>query len=381
MAKEASSRELGSRISAALLDALTGFSCIVYWVGVWSMLDSFQVSPWISGLIAFGAVVVLARAAADQWLETRSKDWNPVVRALVTWCWTCCLVTLSLMIWRLCMWSVDERVFDPMELDMEAKLAKTASDDLHDERARMAKALGIPWMPLRSFGYPGRTEMTAAHATLMTILGSCILVAEGRFRSASHAAPIGIVTDPCVEGGCFDKPIFSGSKLQEVLLDFFLLLPVVFVWRGVWAWYDCVELPALASAIVATLAVATCAVCEIDVHLKDAFEGCSKLVKDAADVAFTSVLVLLVVCVWRGLWHSLDDRLHLVEHQNIAAGLALAGAAGLTCLQRHRSAVFPPVSFCVDDGQHFATIGLIEPEPILKNHPEAATHTAKYNTV
>jgi len=380
MAKEASPRDLGGRILAASLDTVTGVSCIAYWVGFWGMLDSVQVSPWISGLIAFGAVVVLARTHADQWLETRSKDWNPIVRALVTWCWTCCLVTLSLMIWRLCMWSVDERVFDPKELDMEAKLAKTASDDFHEERARMAKALGIPWMPVRSFGYPGRTEMTGAHATLVALLGSCILVAEGRFRSASHAAPIGIVADPCSEGSCFYKPVFSGSKLQDVLLDFFLLLPVVFVWRGVWAWYDLIELPALASAIVANLAVATCAVCEIDVRLQDAFEGCSKLVKDAADVAFTSVLVLLVVCSWRGLWQSLDDRLHLIEHQNIAATLALAGAVGLTCLQRHGSAVFPPISFCVDE-QHFAKVGLTEPESSLSEHPLAAKDTAQYNTV
>eukprot|EP00930_Biecheleria_cincta_P006790 TRINITY_DN107860_c0_g1_i1.p1 TRINITY_DN107860_c0_g1~~TRINITY_DN107860_c0_g1_i1.p1 ORF type:complete len:409 (+),score=54.03 TRINITY_DN107860_c0_g1_i1:82-1227(+) len=381
MAKDVSSHDLGSRVSAALLDTLTGLSCIAYWVGVWGMLDSVHVSPWISGLMAFGAVVVLARTAADQWLEKRSKDWNPVARGLVIWCWTCCLVTLSLMIWRLCMWSVDEKVFAQKQLDMEAKLAKTAGDDFQKERARMAKTLGIPWMPVQSYGYPGRTDMTGAHATLMTVLGSCILIAVGRFRSASHAAPIGIVADLCVEGRCFDKAVFSGSELQEVLLDFFLLLPVVFVWRGVWAWYDCLELPALASAIVANLAVAACAICDIDMRLQHAFEGCSKLVKDTADVAYTSVLVLLVVCIWRGLWESLDDRLHLIEHQDIAAGLALAGAVGLTCLHRHRSAVFPPVNFCVDDSQHFAKVGLTCAESVMREHPVAATQPTQYNTV
>lgn len=381
MAKEFSWNDLGKRIWAALLDTLTGASCIAYWLGVWSMLDAFQVNPWISGLTALGVVVVLARTAADHWLLTRSSDWNAASRAFVTWFWTCCLFALSLIIWRLCFWGVDGKVFNPEELDMEAKLAKTVEDDFDAERARMANKLGISWMPVRSFGYPGRSEMTGAHAFLMVVLGSCILVAEGRFRSASHAAPIGIVADPRGEGCHFDKAAFSGSQLKDVLLDIFLLLPVIFVWRGVWAWYDCLELPAMASAIVANLAVATCSICEIDVRLRDAFDGFSKFAKDVADVVFTSILVLLVVCVWRGMWEWLDDELHVVEHPRIAAGVALAGAAGLTCLQRHRSAVFPPVSFFLDEGNHFAKLGLHEPESLLRQQTLADTHTAQYNIV
>lgn len=352
MAKALSLANLRKRVLAAVLDVLTSVFCVAYWEGVWSMLDALDVNHVISGVAALVIVFMLALVAANQLLEAWAKVWHPVVCNMVAWCWTFCLAVFSLVIWRACWWSIDEQVFDPDSLKAEARV----------------------------FGTPGKAQMSNVHAFLLAMLGACILIATGRFRSASHAPPVGVVVDRYVAGGRFAKASFTGSNVKDVLIDFALTLPVVFVWAGIWMCFDNLKVLALLSATLCSAVIAVCASCEVDAHLRGACEGFPTMARNVADVVFTSILVLLVVGMWRGVWEAIDYQLELVKHPQFAAGLALAGAAGLTCLQRHRSAIFPPIDFSTDDGDHFAKVGNTEPELLLADHPLKAPQTGPYNT-
>lgn len=338
---------VGSRVSGASLDVLTSISCVAYWAGIWSLLNTFHVHKIASGLVAQAFVFILALVSAEQWLETKAKGLSPVVGAVLVWVWTCLLAVLSLMIWRLGFFVVDRQVFDPDDLETNAKL----------------------------LGTPGKLQMMNIHCILLAALGAAVLIATKRFRSASHAPPIGIATDidmPVndVEGR-FKPAGYSGSKIQNALLDCVLTVPVVFVWLGIWEIFDNFNVDPLWSGIACSAVVFLCAVCDIDTHLRTAFDGMSPMAHNIGDVAFTSILVVLVVGVWRGLWEVLELYLELTNHPHIAATVALLGAVGLTCMKRHRSVIFPPVDFSIDDGAHFASVGHTEPE--IKTSLDAET--------
>jgi hypothetical protein len=357
---------LKTRSVGAALDAVTSISCVAYWVGVWSLFDAFKVDKVISGVIASVIIFILAVSASEQWLDKRSATWHPVATNVSAWFWTGLLAVLSLLVWRFAWFFVDENAFDEDLLQ--------DNDELLKEHAQLLKE----HYELHQ-GSPGWSQMSSIHAVVIAVVGAGILIATGRFRSCSHACPIGIVADVTasesrVVQGCFAQPAFSGEKITDVLLDFVLTIPVVLVWAGVWMLNDNANVHPLGSAIVCCSVVALSAIGNIDEFLRNAFAGQSLLVHHVGDIVFTSFLTLLVVGVWRGIWEVIDHNLHLAKHPLWAAGIALAGATGLTLLQRHRSACFPPVDFSVDDGDHFATVGHTEPESLLSE----AHHTEKF---
>lgn len=366
---------LKTRSIGAALDAVTSVSCVAYWVGIWSLFDAFKVDKVISGVIASVLIFILAISTSEQWLEKRSATWHPVATNVSAWLWTCLLAVLSLLVWRFAWFFVDENAFDEELLQDNDELLKEHAQLLEDAKLHQ--------------GSPGWSQMSSVHAVVIAVVGAGILIATGRFRSCSHASPIGIVADVSasesrVVQGCFAQPAFSGEKITDVLLDFVLTVPVVLVWAGVWMLNDNAKVPPLSSAIVCCGVVALCAIGNIDEFLRNAFAGRSLMVHHVGDIVFTSFLTLLVVGVWRGIWEVIDHNLHLAKHPHLAVGIALAGATGLTLLQRHRSACFPPVDFSVDDGDHFATVGHTEPESLLSeaHHSEktlAAADTVTYN--
>jgi len=322
------------------------------------LFDAFKVDRVISGVVAAVLIFILAILAAEQWLEKRSATWHPVVTTVATWLWTCLFAVLSILVWRFAWFCVDEKAFD---------------DELLQDNAELLEEIKL------HKGSPGWAEMSSVHAIIVTLVGAAVLIVAGRFRSASHAPPIGIVADvSALVEGCFAQPAFSGAKITDVLLDFVLTVPVVLVWAGVWMLNDNLKVSPLYSAIVCCSVVALCAIGNIDDYLRSAFEGRSLMVHHVGDIVFTSFLVLLVVGVWRGFWELIDHNLHLAKHPHVAAAVALAGATGLTIMQRHRSTLFPPVDFSVDDGDHFATVGHTEPESLLSEaHHEKSLAAAE----
>jgi hypothetical protein len=330
-----------SRLIAASLDTFTAVSCIAYWAGTWNVLDAYKLNQVFSGLAAVVVIFFLAIAAANERLAKLTEKVPPLAEAVLAWLWTCFLAVLSILIWRMCWYMVDKIFFDPSAIRATTDLSSEIEAQLHVE----------------NLGSPGKVQMSNYHAIILTMVGAFTLVAAGRYRSASHAPPIGIVADTSVAETCFAKPVFSGSDFKHVLLDFFLTLPVVFVWAGVWKLNDNAKLDPLLSALICLFVVALLAVVDIDEILRDACVGRSLLVHNLGDLVFTSILVVLVVGVWRGVWEAIDHNLHLAKNAHIAALIAAVGAIGLTALQRHRSALFPPVDFSVDDGDHFASVG------------------------
>jgi len=143
-----------------------------------------------------------------------------------------------------------------------------------------------------------------------------------------------------------------------------LTVPVVFVWAAVWALFDNYKVVPVWSAVACIGVVFLCAVCDIDERLRCAFEGLPTLAHHIGDIVFTSFLVLLVVGSWIGVWETVDHKFELAEHPHFAAAAAMFGAVGLTAMQRHRSAIFPPIDFSVDDGDHFAKVGHTDPESL-----------------
>jgi len=337
--------DFNERAYASVLDSLTSVACVAYWAGIWSVLNTFHVPKIGSGLVAQAFVFILALVSAEQWLEKKAKGLSPVAEAVLVWVWTWLLAMHTLLIWRLGFFVVDRQVFDPEDLETNAKL----------------------------LGTPGKLEIMNIHCILLAVVGSAVLIATRRFRSASHAPPIGIALDEPVNDveGRFKPAGYSGSKIQNALLDCVLTVAVVFVWLGIWEIYDNFNVHPLWSGIACSAVVFLCAICDIDTHLRTAFDGMSPMAHNIGDVAFTSILVILVVGVWRGAWESLELYLELSNHPHIAATVAFFGAVGLTSMKRHRCAIFPPVDFSDDDGAHFASVGHTEPE--IKTSLDAET--------
>ena len=135
------------------------------------------------------------------------------------------------------------------------------------------------------------------------------------------------------------------------------------------------------SGIACSGVVFWCAVCDIHTHLRTIFGGMSPMAHNIGDVAFTSILVLLVVCVWRGVWEVLELYLELANHPHIAATVTLFGAVGLTCMKRHCSTIFPPIDFSVDEGAHFASVGHTEQENKTSFDAETTQYGSAQRTV
>eukprot|EP00929_Paragymnodinium_shiwhaense_P039958 TRINITY_DN20910_c0_g1_i1.p1 TRINITY_DN20910_c0_g1~~TRINITY_DN20910_c0_g1_i1.p1 ORF type:complete len:346 (+),score=33.07 TRINITY_DN20910_c0_g1_i1:118-1155(+) len=331
--------------TSALLDIFTSLSTVAYWAGIWSCLNAFNVSELISGVIATLLVFILAVAGVDHSLHETAKNWPTVLEPVLVWCWTCCLALLSILIWRAGWKFLETYYFNGEDLSAGTKLVLLGSaEQVHPSSIK--------------------------HGIGLAFLGAAMLVATGRYRSASHAPPIGVVTDLPADGRSrFAPAAFSGSSVKSVLIDFVLTVPVVLVWHGVWTASDNLNIDPLISAIACTATVAVWAVCDVDEFLRRAFAGTSVMVHHVADVVFTTVLVFLVVGVWRGTWETLDHHIDLVNNPRISAAMAFSGALGLTVMRRHRSAVFPPIDFSIDDGDHFASVGHTQPKSLLADTP------------
>lgn len=309
--EEAEGNGLVSGLLAAALDVVTSFACVAYWCGVWSFLDHYRVSDYISGGVAIFLVAVLAIAGVDEFFEKRFTARSSAGEDVIMGLWTCLLAVLSILIWRI-------------SFQLCYDLILPQKDDIR--------------------------------AIVVTLIGVALLVATGRYPTASGAPPIGYVADKDPSRTRFAKAVFSGSKPLEVLIDLALTVPVVFVWAGVWMLGDNHSVPPLASGLCCSAIAALFTICTISDHFRAACEGHSRIVSSVLGVAWTSLLTLLVVGVWRGIWETYDEHLHLQQkHENRwaphnAAGLAVAGAIGLIVLQRHRSALFPPMDFALDAG-------------------------------
>lgn len=300
-----------ARCFHAFHDVLTSLCCVAYWAGMWSLLDVFKVDEVASGCAAVFLVVILAWSKSDELLERLVGPAPAALQVLLVWLWTCFLAVLSLIVWR------------------------------------------ISFFGVHIFLHPGNNPF----AVVVTLVGIAILVPVGRYRSASCAPPVGVVVDAYSPGRRFSTAAYSGHNLGEACLDVVLTLPVVFVWAGIWMLLDNLAVPPVLCCIVCFGWISICSVFFLSDRLRDCCAGLGVL-SAVADVMWTTLKTVACIGVWRGAWETALHELDLHKAPQAVATF-LGGAVGLTLLQRHSSACFPPVDFSSDDGDHFHAVGSV----------------------
>jgi hypothetical protein len=307
------------------------------------LLDAFKVHEIASGCAALALVLILTFMRAEQFLDEHDTSWGPVLEALALWLWTSLLAVLSIIIWRLGFFLIHAYIVPP------------------DQNI---------------------------HALSAVVVGACVLIAAGRFRSTSSSAPVGIAPDVFMPGERFARAVYSGGKFTPMMLDMVLTVPVMLVWAGVWMFADNLAVPPFLSGVICMTAVALCGILTINESLRSACAALSPVLCTLGDIAWTSFLMLLVIGVWRGIWESLaelrvvgpkhmgaDSLVHTASKTHHAALMAMLGAIGLTALQRHRSALFPPVDFSLDEGDFFVAVGSHLPPDKLLPVSETSTYS------
>lgn len=309
MQSDADDASFLARLLAALHDVATSLCCVAYWAGMWCLLDALAVNELVSGCIAIFLVIILAAVKADLLLEKFISAVPTAIQVMSVWLWTCGLAVLSLVVWR------------------------------------------IGFFCVHKFLLPGNN----VHAVSVALIGIALLILAGRYRSASCAPPVGVVVDIYSPGTRFPPAAFSGHKVGEASLDVLLTIPVVLTWAGIWMLLDNLAVPPVLCGLVCFGWIALCGIFSISDLLRVCCAGVW-VVSAVADVMWTSLKTVACIGVWRGTWEAAFEQLGLQKAPHAAATF-LVGAVGLTLLMRHRSAMFPPVDFSSDDGDHFHAVG------------------------
>lgn len=327
MSADADADDVASRLSMVSLDVITCFAGVSLWMTFWSCLDRLEVPEIENGCAAACVVMVLCMLDSHRRLEATSEHWHPGVVAVAVFLWTFLLAVLSISIWRL-------------SFDVVHMLILPPNDDMR--------------------------------AVLVALVGAVVLLAAGRYRSACDATPVGFVADGRYHGERFATPSFSSGESSDsdsawtrfagAAYDHAVTLPVVLVWAGVWMLGDNHEIHAWGSLLVCGLCIVAFSFFKVEQTLmrqaRASQDGKPTAVVAVAEVLWTTLLAILCIMTWRGLWEGLSPHLKLAVHPlrtrvadgdaMLAAGFAFAAALVLAWLGRFRSALFPPMDFSRD---------------------------------
>lgn len=329
MTQENQDETLAQRLGAVAVDLITSLFCVSLWMTFWSCLDRLEVPEITTGVLAGLVGIFLSTADAHRHLERLSESWSTTVTAVAVFAWTAFLAILSINIWRASFALVHWRLL-PHE---------------NDKRA-----------------------------VLISLLGVLVLVASGRMRTTCDATPIGFVVDGRYHGERFATPSYlvgtslhrsvgALSRLSGAILDLVLTLPVVFVWAGVWMYFDNHKVDAWLSFAMAAAFVSLLGAFRVEQKLAAMFCNDSDghghhVVIGAVEALWTMALAILCIAVWRGLWEGLSPPLQMAAHPMhralvdgdamVAGALSLLAAIALAALGRFRSSLFPPMDFSED---------------------------------
>jgi len=303
---------LTARLALVALNLLSALATISMWSGAWAFLDGLGVPAVTAGVYAALAVLFLGTTGCHRWLELILEKCHRALQVLVVLLWTWCLALLSLLIWRL--------------------------------GFGIMKTYVLP---------PGNNPL----ALLLASLGFISLLAVVRFRSACECVPVATVTDNYDPGFRFVPASFSADDpnrgvLQTFavnMLDLSLTIPVVFVWKSLWALANNFKVPHLVAFFSCSLCISGITFTRAEFHLLEALDALDDGIHVVGVLALWDLLLaVLVILTWRGLWDYACSHLPLMESPPLAMTLHFAGTIILASIRRLRSTIFPPVAFSLD---------------------------------
>jgi len=331
----------GCAFVPVILDALTCVSCVVLWMSMFSCLDRLEAPEIGIGAIAVLLVGIFVALNLHRFLEAHSKERSAACVNTCAWLWCFVLTILSISIWRLGFAIAHHHYVLPPDDDFLA--------------------------------------------CVVAIIGAVLLLLTGRFRTVCDATPVGFVVDGRYHGERFPASSYAGglecqdsqttlSRLMGYIVDVLLTWPVVMVWAGVWMFGDNHKVPPGASFVLCFMTVSFLNYGRVEKKIAEmvgAFGSVNSSFSEATwarsvrralavilEGMWTTVLAVLCIMTWRGLWEGLAPWLSLAAHPMHKAvddgdalfvlGLAIAASLVLAGIGRQRSSLFPPMDFAKD---------------------------------